>query len=59
LFLKVLSAAILGIDAYIVEVEAHLEGQLPYFAIVGLPEGAVRESKERGSVQIVSSVILV
>lgn len=47
MFSKILSAAVLGIDAYIVEVEAHLEGQLPYFAIVGLPEGAVRESKER------------
>ena len=30
MFAKVLSAAVLGIDAYIVEVEAHLEGQLPY-----------------------------
>ncbi|MFQ6606528.1 MAG: YifB family Mg chelatase-like AAA ATPase [Fidelibacterota bacterium] len=45
---KVLSSAILGIDAYIVEVEAHVTGsQLPHFATVGLPEGAVKESKER------------
>ncbi len=55
MFSKVLSAAILGIDAYIVEVEAHLEGQLPYFAIVGLPEGAVRESKERVNAAIKNS----
>ncbi len=47
MFSKVLSAAVLGIDAYVVEVEAHLEGQLPALTIVGLPEGAVRESKER------------
>ncbi len=45
---KVLSSAVLGIDAYIVEVEAHLTGaKLPRFITVGLPEGAVRESKER------------
>jgi magnesium chelatase family protein len=44
---KVLSAAVLGIDAYIVTVETHLEGQLPAIATVGLPDGAVKESKER------------
>ncbi len=44
---KVLSAAVLGIDAYLVTVETHLEGQLPAIATVGLPDGAVRESKER------------
>ena len=45
---KALSSAILGIDAYVVEVEAHLTGaKLPKFRTVGLPEGAVRESKER------------
>jgi len=47
MFAKVLSAAVLGIDAYIVDVEAHIERQLPKFIVVGLPEGAVRESKER------------
>ncbi|MFH1941204.1 MAG: YifB family Mg chelatase-like AAA ATPase [bacterium] len=47
MFSKVLSAAVLGIDGYIVQVEAHLEGGLPYFATVGLPDGAVKESKER------------
>jgi magnesium chelatase family protein len=52
---KVLSAAVLGIDAYIVEVEAHLEGQLPTFATVGLPEGAVKESKERVNAAIKNS----
>ncbi|MFH1852801.1 MAG: YifB family Mg chelatase-like AAA ATPase [Candidatus Neomarinimicrobiota bacterium] len=45
---RVLSSAVLGIDAYIVEVEANLTGaNLPKFITVGLPEGAVRESKER------------
>ncbi len=52
MFAKALGAAVLGIDAYLVEVEAHLESQLPYFATVGLPEGAVKESKERVSAAI-------
>lgn len=44
---KVISAATLGVDAYTVEVEADIQQQLPSFATVGLPDGAVRESKER------------
>ncbi|MCH9008106.1 YifB family Mg chelatase-like AAA ATPase [candidate division KSB1 bacterium] len=55
MFAKVISAALLGIDAYIVEVEAHLEKGLPALAIVGLPEGAVRESKERVNAAIKNS----
>lgn len=44
---KVLTAALMGIDAYPVEVETHIEGGMPYFGIVGLPDNAVRESRER------------
>ncbi len=44
---KVLSAAVLGIEGYIVEVESHLEDGLPSFATVGLPDSAVKESKDR------------
>lgn len=44
---KLNSSAVLGIDAYKVEVEADITQMLPSFAIVGLPDGAVRESKER------------
>ncbi|MFQ6611013.1 MAG: magnesium chelatase domain-containing protein, partial [Fidelibacterota bacterium] len=48
MFAKVLSSAVLGVDAYIVKVEAHLENVYPTsFMTVGLPEGAVKESKER------------
>lgn len=47
MFSKVLSAAVLGIDAYIVKVEAHLESNTPKFFTVGMPEGAVRESNHR------------
>lgn len=49
------SAAVQGIDAYIVTVESHLESGLLAFATVGLPEGAVRESKERVSAAIKNS----
>ncbi|HEX2449740.1 MAG TPA: YifB family Mg chelatase-like AAA ATPase, partial [Gemmatimonadales bacterium] len=41
------SAAIIGIDAYPVEVEVHLANGLPSFATVGLPQGAVKEGRER------------
>ena len=44
---KVRSGALQGIDAYIVEVETHMEGNMPYFGIVGLPDNAVKESRER------------
>ena len=37
----------LGIDAYVVEVEVDITMGLPAFATVGLPDGAVRESKDR------------
>ena len=49
------SAAVQGIDAYIVTVESHLESGLIAFSTVGLPEGAVRESKERVSAAIKNS----
>jgi len=44
---KVLTSAILGIDAILVEVEVDISYGLPAFNIVGLPETSVKESKER------------
>ena len=43
----VLSAATLGIDAYPVHVEVDTDRQLPSFTVVGLPDNAVKESRER------------
>ncbi len=43
----VLSRAPAGLSAPLVRVEVHLGPGLPAFALVGLPEAAVRESKER------------
>ena len=44
---RVRSAAVLGIDAYLVDVETDIANGLPTFATVGLPHGAVREGRER------------
>ncbi len=44
---KVISGALIGIDAYPVEVEVDIAQGLPQFSTVGLPEGAVKESKDR------------
>lgn len=52
---KVLSSAVIGIDAYIVQVEVDIAQGLPAFTTVGLPEGAVRESKERVKAAIKNS----
>lgn len=52
---RILSSAVLGIDAYIVQVEVDISQGLPAFATVGLAEGAVRESKERVKAAIKNS----
>ncbi|MGA9773230.1 MAG: YifB family Mg chelatase-like AAA ATPase [Blastocatellia bacterium] len=49
---KTLSAAVFGIDAYVVDVEVDLtpkagDSMTPAFTMVGLPDAAVRESRER------------
>ena len=43
----VLSSAMLGIDAYIVKVEVDVGGGMPSFSTVGLPDNAIRESRDR------------
>lgn len=44
---RVLSSAVFGVDAYTVEVEVDIRQGLPSFTTVGLPEAAVKESKDR------------
>jgi magnesium chelatase family protein len=44
---KVYSAALIGLDAQTIEVEADISFGLPGFAIVGLPDAAVQESRDR------------
>lgn len=44
---KVFSSSVFGIESYLVEVEVDLKAGLPLFNIVGLPDTAIKESKER------------
>ena len=52
---KVMSSAVHGVDAYPVEVEIDISNGLPSFITVGLPETAVKESKERVKAAIKNS----
>ncbi|MBD3266210.1 YifB family Mg chelatase-like AAA ATPase [bacterium] len=47
MYVRVLSSATLGIEAYVMEVELDLSNGQPGMTIVGLPDAAVRESRER------------
>jgi len=49
------SRAIVGVDALPVQVEVNISGGLPSISIVGLPETAVRESKDRVRAAILNS----
>ena len=51
----VYSRALAGMVAPLVRVETHLSNGLPAFHIVGLPETAVRESKDRVRSAILNS----
>jgi magnesium chelatase family protein len=44
---RILSAALVGIEAALVRVEVDVTSGLPAFTTVGLPDSAVRESRER------------
>ncbi|MBI3287762.1 MAG: YifB family Mg chelatase-like AAA ATPase [Chloroflexi bacterium] len=44
---KVMSCAVLGLEGAIIQVEIDIAPGLPSFAIVGLPDAAVQESRER------------
>ncbi|MFZ5775482.1 MAG: YifB family Mg chelatase-like AAA ATPase [Thermodesulfobacteriota bacterium] len=52
---KAISGTVLGVDGYLVDVEVDIAQGLPFFAIVGLPEGAVRESRDRVKAAIKNS----
>jgi len=52
---RVRSAAVLGIDAYVVDVETDIVRGLPSFATVGLPHGAVKEGRERVNAAITNT----
>lgn len=51
----ILSRASVGVHAQLVSIETHLSPGLPAFHLVGLPETAVRESKDRARSAIINS----
>jgi magnesium chelatase family protein len=44
---KVISCAVVGLDGHMVQVEVDISPGLPAFFIVGLPDAAIQESRER------------
>lgn len=52
---KVYSAAVYGVDAYEVEIEVNAAGGSPVVVVVGLPDTAVKESKDRVTTAIANS----
>lgn len=47
MFSRVKGIGIFGIDSYMIEIEADVSNGLPGFDIVGLPDAAVKESRDR------------
>lgn len=53
---EIFTASTFGVDAYIISVETHLDRALQHtFMVVGLPDNAVKESRERVSAAIKNS----
>ncbi len=46
-FSKINSMGLMGLDGYLVEVQTDISNGMPAYEIVGLPDAAVREAKER------------
>lgn len=55
MFAQVLTAAIFGLETYEVRVEVDVSPGLPNFSIVGLPDTAVKEAKERVRASLINS----
>lgn len=51
----VFGAGIFGIEGYSVTVECNANDRLPAFNIVGLPDAAIKESKERIKAAVINS----
>ena len=49
------SAVLAGVDGLAVTVEVHVSNGLPAYTVVGLPDAAVRESRERVRAALLSS----
>ena len=54
-FSKVFARTVVGLDAPLLTIEVHISPGLPGIVVVGLPEAAVRESKDRVRSAIINS----
>ena len=57
---KVFSCAVVGLDGAVVTVEVDISAGLPAFNVVGLPDTAVQEARERvrAAIRITQAVFL-
>lgn len=57
MFAKVKSQGLFGLEGFDVVVEADISSGLPRFDVVGLPDAAVKESRERVRASIKTSTL--
>ncbi|MBS3999185.1 MAG: YifB family Mg chelatase-like AAA ATPase [Desulfobulbaceae bacterium] len=55
MYSRLYSSSLIGIKGFVVEIETHLDNQLPAFNVVGLPDSSVKESRERVTAAIKNS----
>lgn len=58
MFASVRSATLLGVSGQHVAVEVHVSSGLPAYSVVGLPDAAIRESRERVRAALLSAGLL-
>jgi len=54
---RTLGVSLLGLTGHVIEVEAHLAASIPGFSLVGLPDAALAESRDRVRAAVTSSAI--
>ncbi|ONH31232.1 YifB family Mg chelatase-like AAA ATPase [Pseudofrankia asymbiotica] len=52
---RTLAVAVVGVEGHLVEVEAHLSGGLPGLALIGLPDAALAEARDRVRAAVLNS----
>ncbi|MHB1489555.1 MAG: YifB family Mg chelatase-like AAA ATPase [Cellulomonas sp.] len=54
---RTLAVSLVGLSGHVVEVEAHLAASVPGFSLVGLPDAALAESRDRVRAAVTSSAL--
>jgi len=52
---RTLAVAVVGVEGHLVEVEAHLAGGLPVLTLIGLPDAALAEARDRIRAAVLNS----